>query len=100
MLPVVAADGTYLGTATARTAAETLADGAHDTVAVSAITHLPASVTADTDLATALDTLVTAQGAGLPVLDASHDHLIGWITHQSVLTAMNTSLTKPVAAAS
>ncbi|NJP48470.1 chloride channel protein, partial [Streptomyces sp. PRB2-1] len=31
VLPVTAADGTYLGVADARSVAETLADGAHDT---------------------------------------------------------------------
>ena len=93
VLPVITEDGTYLGTATARTAAETLADGAHDTTTVGSITHLPHTLTGDTDLATALETLVTSPGAGLPVLDDEHDHLVGWITHQSVLTAMSTALT-------
>ncbi len=93
VLPVITEDGTYLGTATARTAAETLADGAHDTTTVGSITHLPHTLTGDTDLTTALETLVTSPGAGLPVLDDEHDHLVGWITHQSVLTAMSTALT-------
>ncbi|WP_225850814.1 chloride channel protein [Streptomyces sp. HPF1205] len=96
-LPVVAADGTYLGTATARTAAETLADGAHDTAAVGTIAHLPRSVAAEADLSTALDALVTAEGAGLPVLDQAERRLVGWITHQSVLTAMHaTTAPRPV----
>ncbi len=88
VLPVTAADGTYRGTATARTAAETLADGAHDTTAVSAIAHLPTPVTTATDLSEALDALVTADGAGLPVLDGDRTRLAGWITHQSVLTVL------------
>ncbi|MEW2522065.1 chloride channel protein [Actinacidiphila alni] len=91
VLPVTAADGTYLGTATARTAAETLADGAHDATAVGAITQLPRPVATGTDLSTALDALVTAEGAGLPVLDPGHDRLVGWITHQAVLGAMHTA---------
>lgn len=89
VLPVVDADGAYLGIATARTAAETLADGAHDATAVGAVTHLPATVSAQSDLSTALDALITAQGAGLPVLDGPHNRLVGWITHQSLLAAMH-----------
>ncbi|MBY8877320.1 chloride channel protein [Actinacidiphila acidipaludis] len=89
-LPVLADDGTYLGTATARAVAEALADGLHDETAVRAITHLPKPVDAETDLSTALDALVAAEGSGLPVLDDSHHELVGWITHQSVLTAMHT----------
>jgi CIC family chloride channel protein len=89
VLPVISADGTYLGAATARTAAETLADGAHDTTAVAAITHLPAPITIGSDLSAALDALVSADGAGLPVLDDSRTRLLGWITHQTVLTALH-----------
>jgi chloride channel protein, CIC family len=88
-LPVVSSDGTYMGTATARTAAETLADGAHDDTAVAAIVHLPTPVGEETDLADALDALVTTGGAGLPVLDADHDRLVGWISHQAVLGALH-----------
>jgi CIC family chloride channel protein len=89
ILPVAAADGAYLGTATARSAAETLADGAHDGADVAAIVHLPVPLTADTDLGTALDALVTADGAGLPVLDPAHRHPTGWITHQGILRALH-----------
>jgi len=89
ILPVTAPDGSYLGTATARTAAETLADGTHDTTTVAAITHLPRTVTTDTDLSDALDTLVGSSGTGLPVLDTTRTHLAGWITHQSVLASLH-----------
>jgi CIC family chloride channel protein len=88
-LPVVSGDGTYLGTATARTAAETLADGAHGDTTVAAIVHLPAPVAEGADLSAALDALVTSGGAGLPVLDAGHDRLVGWISHQAVLGALH-----------
>ncbi len=91
VLPVIATDGTYLGAATARTAAETLADGDHDTTTIAAITHLPAPITIGSDLSTALDALVSADGAGLPVLDDSRTRLLGWITHQTVLTALHHS---------
>jgi chloride channel protein, CIC family len=89
VLPVLATDGTYLGTATARTAAEILAGGDHDTTTVGVITHLPRPVTTGTDLAEALDALVAAEGAGLPVLDDGRTRLLGWITHKAVLTALH-----------
>ncbi|MGW7008521.1 hypothetical protein ACWGCW_38525 [Streptomyces sp. NPDC054933] len=66
VLPVIAADGSYLGAATARTAAETLADGAHDSTTVAAVTHLPRPVTIGSDLSNAFDALVSANGAGPP----------------------------------
>lgn len=89
VLPVVAADGTYIGVAGARAAAETLADGAHDDTPVSAVAHLPRSVGTGTQLADVLGALVEAPGAGLPVLDADREGLVGWITHQAVLGAMH-----------
>ncbi len=89
ILPVTSSDGTYLGTASARTAAETLADGAHQDAAVYSIVHLPPPVGAGTDLSDALDLLVGAEGSGLPVLDEEHEHLVGWITHQTVLSTLH-----------
>jgi CIC family chloride channel protein len=89
VLPVVASDGTYLGVASARAAAETLADGAHDGTPVREVAHLPRAVRVDTGLADVLEALVGAQGAGLPVLDAGCGRLAGWITHQAVLGAMH-----------
>ncbi|MCC9311414.1 chloride channel protein [Kitasatospora sp. RB6PN24] len=88
-LPVITADGAYLGIATASSAAELLADGDHDDTAIDAITHRPALITAETQLSDALGLLVNANGRGLPVLDAGHTHLTGWLTHQSVLTALH-----------
>ncbi len=55
----------------------------------SSIVHLPQPVGAGTDLSDALDLLVGAEGSGLPVLDEEHEHLVGWITHQTVLTALH-----------
>ncbi|WP_035843738.1 chloride channel protein [Kitasatospora azatica] len=89
VLPVLTEDGNYLGTATARRAAEALAAGTADTSTVVAITHRPALITADSDLSTALEALVDTDGAGLPVLDPTHTHLTGWITHQSLLAALH-----------
>ncbi len=48
----------------------------------------PLPVTGEQTLADALQVLVGAQGTGLPVLDAEQNALIGWITHQTVLSAL------------
>ncbi|MGQ4517029.1 chloride channel protein [Streptomyces sp. DW26H14] len=95
VLPVLAGDDTYLGTATARSAAETLATPSDQSLSVGAITHLPGPLTADTGLTDALHALVASEGAGLPVLDATRTRLTGWITHQSVLDALRGELATP-----
>ncbi|MBP0456554.1 chloride channel protein [Streptomyces montanisoli] len=89
VLPVLAEDATYLGTVTARSAAEGLAAAADSAPSVGSVVHLPRPVTEETALPDALDALVSAEGAGLPVFDASRTRLVGWITHQSVLHALH-----------
>lgn len=99
VLPVVAADGGYRGTVTARAVASALVDAEDaDTETIATITMLPKHVSAETDLSDALDTLVNANQAGLPVLDPGGQHLVGWITHQAVLAAFHRN-PKPVAGA-
>ncbi|GHD85252.1 chloride channel protein [Streptomyces naganishii] len=88
-LPVLAADGTYRGVATARTVAETLADDTHAASSVGTIAHLPAAVTPATALDRALRSLAGADSQALPVLDEDRTQLIGWISHRSVLTALD-----------
>ncbi len=94
VLPVLATDGTYLGTATARHTAQALAEGTHNTSTVATITHRPATITADNDLTDALDALVNAAGAGLPVLDPTRTRLTGWITYESVLASLHHPATR------
>jgi chloride channel protein, CIC family len=90
-LPVVAADGAYVGVATARSVAEVLAEGGRGAEAVREIVHVPKPVHADAELALALDALLAADPSGLPVLDADGGRLSGWITHQGVLAAVHHS---------
>ena len=89
ILPVVATDGSYQGTATARAVAEALADGTSPTAWVGRTAHPSHTLTADTLLDDALQTLATSGNQGLPVLDANRTHLLGWISHQSILTALH-----------
>lgn len=101
VLPVLDADGAYLGTVTARSAAETLADTVDDTPTAGAIAHLPEPVSAQSGLSSALTALMASEGAGLPVLDETRTHLVGWISHQSVLHALHhTTPARPAASPS
>lgn len=91
VLPVTGPDGTYHGCVTARAVAETLDEAADDgarTRTIAELAELPPTVTIDSSLTDALDQLTAAHGAGLPVLDTGGHTLVGWITHQSVLTVV------------
>ncbi|MER0479973.1 chloride channel protein [Streptomyces sp. Edi2] len=96
-LPVVDAEGRYLGTLTARAVAEALAERPDvDTTPPAVAGDLAETtppVTADMPLSTALHVLVAAPGTGLPVLDPDKDHLLGWLTHQSALRVLHTPAT-------
>lgn len=93
VLPVVDAQGRYLGTITAQDVAEALAEepGAEPEppARVGDLARWPAPVTAGMTLAAALHTLVAASGTGLPVLDENRTRLVGWITHQRALRALH-----------
>jgi len=92
-LPVMDTEGRYLGTLTARSVAEALAErpgGDCEPPALAADLAEPtAPLTTDMALATALHALVTAPGTGLPVLAPGEDWLVGWLTHQSALRALH-----------
>ncbi|MQA12438.1 MAG: chloride channel protein [Pseudonocardiaceae bacterium] len=88
MLPVVGADGQYHGCVTARAVAESLGDESSSDRTVADLAELPPLVTRDFTLTEALDALVDGQGTGLPVLEPGGRALIGWISHQRVLAAL------------
>ncbi|HEY3465100.1 MAG TPA: chloride channel protein [Amycolatopsis sp.] len=85
ILPVVDEEGRYQGCVTAQAVAEALGDDFDGTVGK--LAELPPLVTCETSLADALTALTNAPGTGLPVLDGDH-RLAGWLTHQSVLSAV------------
>jgi CIC family chloride channel protein len=91
VLPVTGADGRYHGCVTARAVAETLDDDQTATRTIADLAELPSVVTTDSSLSDALSALVADQGSGLPVLDPASHALVGWITHQSILTALQPS---------
>ena len=95
-LPVTEADGTYLGIVTAHTVADTLADGNHDERKVTTVLEQPTAIGADQTLDTALDVLDTAGAAAVPIVHDDGDdggaEVIGWLTHQAVLSALRSGL--------
>ncbi len=95
-LPVVDAAGDYLGIVTARALADTVADGQHDATPVASIIEQPATARVDQPLEDTLDALDASPAAAIPVLDHTGANLIGWLTHQQVLSALHS---RPVPAA-
>ena len=91
VLPVTDGAGAYRGTVSARAAAQALTDDSQAPETIAELAELPTPVTARQPIADALQLLVTAQGTGLPVLDDTKTALVGWITHQRVLTALGGS---------
>ncbi|MEO7059182.1 MAG: chloride channel protein, partial [Lapillicoccus sp.] len=86
-LPVLDDQGRYRGVITARAVADALADGTHDQALVGDHVDLPQTVRADHHLGDALDVLETADG-GVPVLDPEGAQVVGWLSHQAVLTSL------------
>lgn len=87
LLPVLDGNGDYRGVVTARSVADALAeeDRARDTVADQV--ELPSAVRTDQPLTDILDTLETAPG-GVAVMSPDGRALVGWLTHQAVLSAL------------
>jgi CIC family chloride channel protein len=86
VLPVLGENGHYLGTVRARSVAEALTED--QPVTIGEITHRTLPLHPDTELPAALDALIEAHGAGLPVLAEDDGRPIGWITYQAVLTPL------------
>ena len=90
-LAVVDERGAYLGLVLARTVAETLADGTHDTSSVEEVVERPDPVHTTQRLETALDALESTSASAVPVLDPESKRVVGWLTSQRVLTALRTA---------
>lgn len=87
-LAVVDGTGAFLGVVTARTVAETMADGEHDATRVGAVVERLQGVRADQRLEEAFDSLESATLGVVPVLDPAGKVLVGWLTAQRVLTGL------------
>ena len=83
-LPVVDVDGQYRGAVVAREVEQNLRDNATDVTAGDAAQETPTLMTSQT-LEQALAELVRSNAPGLPVIDAAHRSLVGWLDHRDVL---------------
>ena len=84
-LAVVTRDGAFVGVVTARSVAEALADGEHDHAVIASLVEDIPAITTTTTLDAALEVLDASSATALPVLDADHRALAGWLTLQRVL---------------
>ena len=90
-LPVIDADGTYLGAVTSHEARESVQDNALANTAGELARSLP-TLRVDQTLQEALAALVRHEGSGLPVLSDDGWHLVGWINDRDVLRAYSDRL--------
>jgi len=88
LVAVLDEQGGYRGVVTARAVADALADGEHDNTPVASIVELPQTVLLGDRLDETLDALDAARTA-IPVLDREHANVVGWLTHQRVLSALH-----------
>jgi CIC family chloride channel protein len=95
-LPVIGSDGAYRGVVTARAVTDTLAAPGHETDTLASVVEYPPTVTVTDPLQHTLDALATADGP-VPVLDPDRTHLVGWLTHQQVLRALQPAADRALA---
>lgn len=86
-LPVTDTGGRYRGIVTARALAEALSDGLHDQSKVAEVVEFPPTVAIEDTLSDALDVLESTRYA-VPVTDDLGDAVVGWLTHQRLLTML------------
>ncbi|TDU83269.1 CIC family chloride channel protein [Kribbella voronezhensis] len=86
VLPVLDAEGEYVGVVTARVVAEALADGRHDADPASLALELPVEVGEDDHLDQAIEALDRSGCAAVPVLTAGR--IAGWISYRTALNAL------------
>jgi CIC family chloride channel protein len=77
---------TYRGIVTAQSVAEALADPERAGATARQLAELPPTVIAADTVEYALDELVGRAGTGLPVLSDDHSRLVGWVTHEDIIT--------------
>lgn len=88
-LPIVDGQGRYGGSVGAQALARALDEGRPEEEPVEAVRDFPPALLAGQSVEEALPLLAASQGDGLPVLDEEGSHLLGWLSHRSVLLAMH-----------
>jgi hypothetical protein len=87
---VVDPAGRFAGVLTARGPID--ADGGHDHSSAGSVAERVAAVRGDQALDAALDILESATAAAIPVLDPAGTEVIGWLTHQRILSVIRRRL--------
>ncbi|WP_330180499.1 chloride channel protein [Nocardia sp. NBC_01503] len=88
LVPVLGSDGRYRGCLSARDVAESLDDPEPPTTISRLVKHLP-TVAADTNFHDIVTALAGHGGTGLPVVDTEHTAVIGWVTHEDLLSVLH-----------
>ncbi|WP_241840303.1 chloride channel protein [Frankia sp. CcI49] len=88
-LPLVDDAGRYQGVITVKAVADALDVPSRATRSAGHLAVQRPSVTTASSLADALDAFEGASSGGIVVLDPRQGHIVGWITHQSILAAMH-----------
>jgi CIC family chloride channel protein len=90
-LPVIDADGSFLGVVSAGAVEQALANAAGDQNA-RMLVHESPGLQADQTLEDAISRLGATDDDGLPVLDEQRQQLLGWLTHRQLLRAYRARL--------
>lgn len=85
MVPVVDARGRYSGCLSKRALAEALSDP-DPPPSVASLVEQPVIVSADMTTSEILSALAGFGDTGLPVVDAEHGALVGWVTYESIFS--------------
>jgi CIC family chloride channel protein len=98
VLPVMGTDERYHGCVTARAVSEALTAAESSASTVGDLAQIPPRIVETSTLADAVHALAGAEATGLPVLDPTSHALVGWITHRTLLTALQPTPTTRLAA--
>ncbi|MBX7450369.1 chloride channel protein [Mycolicibacterium sp. 3033] len=94
MVPTVDGEGTYRGCVTAEDVAEALNDEAPPAT-IRDLINRPPDLDIEADSARIIDALSGRGATGVPVLNAEHTAVIGWITYEALLTALHPPASSP-----
>ncbi|MHA0286400.1 chloride channel protein [Mycobacterium sp. C3-094] len=94
MVPTVDAEGTYRGCVTAEDVAEALNDEAPPST-IRDLINRPPDLDVEADSTRIIAALSGRGATGVPVLNAEHTAVIGWITYEALLTALHPTTSSP-----
>ena len=83
-----AADGDLLGVVTARTLAETMADGHHDSDPVQSLVEPPAPLRESQDVEDGIEALERSGCGAVPVLGTDGEEVVGWFDYRNAISTL------------